>query len=298
MTRKLRSAPYGRQGSKVRIAPWIVWIASFVMHKKWGELFAGSCAVTLNKPCVKWEFLNDKDEWISNFLSVLRDRHQKAELLRQLRYSAWEKANYEQCTATIKGRLPLPSDPVELARIFLVNNCQSFDRSGRTFSVSEVKSGISKWKRINEYIDFMAECIRDCTIFNLDYSEALKIRQIDDPKTLIYVDGPYVGVEKTFYAANKRDGFDHVALREALERSQASLLVSYEDHPLIRDLYSESDGWLIKQMDVTRSLGNNGKRARELLIVRKSAWAQNQTGTMRSPSGLRDLYGLDGEPLL
>ena len=297
MTKKLKSAPYGRAGSKVRLAPWIVWLASFVIHKKWGELFAGSCAVTLNKPCVTWEFLNDRDEWISNFLCVLRNRSQKAELLRQLRYTAWEKANYEQCTATIKGRLTLPNDPVELARIFLVNNCQSFDRSGRTFSVSEVKSGIGKWKRINEYIDFMADRIRDCTIFNVDYSEALKIRQIDDPKTLIYVDAPYVDAEKTFYAVNKREGFDHVALRAALECSKASLLISYEEHPLIRDLYSEADGWLIKQVDVTRSLGNNGKRARELLLIRKSTWARQQDGTMPSPSGLRQLYGLDGEPL-
>ena len=184
-----------------------------------------------------------------------------------------------------------------MARIFLVNNCQSFNRSGRTFSVSEVKSGISKWKRINEYIDFMAERIRDCTIFNLDYSDALKIRQIDDPKTLIYVDAPYVSVERTFYAVNKRDGFDHQALREALECTQASLLISYEEHPLVRDLYSEADGWLIKQVDVTRSLGNSGKQARELLIIRKSAWARQQDGTMPSPSGLRQLYGLDGEPV-
>lgn len=294
---KSRSAPYGRPGGKVRIAPWIVWLGSFVKHEKWGELFAGSCAVTLNKPSVNWEFLNDRDEWISNFLSVLRNRGQKAELLRQLRYSAWEKANYGLCAAIIQGRLPLPSDPVELARVFLVNNCQSFDRSGRTFSVSDVKSGISKWKRINEYIDFMAERIRDCTIFNLDYSEALKIRQIDDPKTLIYVDAPYVDVEKTFYAVNKRDGFDHVALHDAVERTQASLLISYEEHPLIRGLYSEADGWLIKHVDVTRSLGNKGKQARELLIIRKSAWARQQDGTMPSPSGLQQLYGLDGEPL-
>ncbi len=293
-----KSAPFGRAGSKVRLAPWIVWVASLIMHRKWGELFAGSCAATLNKPPVKWEFLNDKDQWISNFLSVLRNRSQKAELLRLLRYSAWEKADYERCTATIKGRLPLPNDPVELARVFLVNNCQSFDRSGRTFSVSEVKSGICKWKRIDEYIDQMADRIRDCTIFNLDYSEALKIRQMDDPKMLIYVDGPYVDVEKTFYAENKHDGFDHVALRQGIECSQASFLVSYEDHPQVRDLYSEADGWLIQEADVTRSLGNNGKRARELLIVRKSEWAQKQAGAMPSPDGRQELYGLHGESLV
>ncbi len=294
---KSRSAPYGRAGSKVRLADWIVWVASFVPHRKWGELFAGTCAVTLNKPRVNWEFLNDKDEMIYNFLSVLRDRRQKAELLRRLRYTSWDRADYGYCTSVIKGRTARPDDPVELARIFLVNNCQSFDRSGRTFSVSDVKSGIGKWKRIAEYIDYMADRIQDCTILNLDYADALALPQINDPSALIYIDAPYVDVEKTFYTVNKRDGFDHVALRTRLDECRASVLLSYEDHPEIRTLYPPAEGWIIKERSVTRSLGNNGKRATELLIVRKSEWAARQEGTMPSRSGLRDMYDLEGKPV-
>lgn len=164
---KSRSAPYGRAGSKVRLARWIVWVASFVVHRKWGELFAGTCAVTINKPRVKWEFLNDEDELIYNFLRVLRDRQQKAELLRRLRYTCGERPDYGYCTSVIKGLAERPDDPVELARVFLVNNCQSFDRSGRTFSVSDVKSGIGKWKRMPEYVDYMAaRSPRDVAIRN------------------------------------------------------------------------------------------------------------------------------------
>lgn len=295
---RTKSAPYGRAGSKVRLAPWIDWVASFVIHQNWGELFSGSCAVTLNKRRVNWEFLNDKDEWIANFLSVLRSRKQKAELLRRLRYSAWEKADFEQCTAIIRGRLPKPNDPIERARIFLVNNRQSFDRSGRTFSVSDVNSGIENWKCINDSIEQMSDRIRDCTILNLDYADVLKMKQVNDPRTLVYADPPYVDAEKDYYAVNKRDGFDHGALRNSLESCQASLVLSYEDHPLVRDLYSPVDGWHIKQADVTRYLGNNGKKARELLIVRKSGWARQQAGSMASPSGLRDIFGLDGESVL
>jgi DNA adenine methylase len=295
---RLKSAPYGRAGSKVRLSAWLTWLGSFVIHEKWGELFAGSCAVTLNKIPARWEFLNDKDLWIYNFLCVLRIEKQKKELIRRLRYSAWEKEDFERCTAIIKGLFPAPEDPVELARIFLVNNCQSFDRSGRTFSVSEIKSGLGKWKRIDEYIDFMAARIRDTTIFNLDYSDALKLKQVDDPKTLIYIDSPYVDAEKTFYAVNKQGGFDHSALRGAIEECKASFIVSYEDHPLVRNLYSETDGWIVKEMEATRSLGNSGIRATELMIVRRSVWAERQNGTMRSASGLKDMFGLEGESLM
>ena len=203
---KLKSAPFGRAGSKVRLSPWILSIATHVVHKKWGELFAGSCAATLNKPAAKkWEFLNDKDEWIANFLSVLRNRKQMAELLRLLKYSAWEKADFEQCTEIIKGHLPRPEDPAELARIFLVNNCMSFDKSGRTFSVSEVQSGVGKWKRIAEYIEKMAKRIKDCTIFNLDYAEVLQLKQVDDPLMLVFADPPYCDEEKAYYAVNKAE---------------------------------------------------------------------------------------------
>ncbi len=37
--------PYGRAGSKVRLALWIISQADRIAHTRWGELFAGTCAV-------------------------------------------------------------------------------------------------------------------------------------------------------------------------------------------------------------------------------------------------------------
>lgn len=293
----LISSPFGRAGSKMRLAPWILSIISHVPHQKFGELFAGSCALTLNKRAVKWEFLNDRDRWISDFLSLLRNREQKAELLRRLRYSAWEEADYEQCTNIIKGHVPRPNDPVEVARVFLINNCMSFNRSGRTFSISDGNSGIGKWKRIADHIERMARRIRDCTILNRDFAEVLQMKQINDPQMLIYADAPYCGEEKAYYAVNKIEGFDHHAFRKSLDQCKASLLISYQDHAIVRDIYRREDGWITKEAEVTRSLGNSGKRVRELLIVRKSAWSATQQSGI-SESGKQDFFGLEGEPLV
>lgn len=293
----LISSPIGRAGSKIRQSPWILSVISHVPHRNWGEIFAGSCGVTINKQKRQWEFLNDKDKWIAGFLRVLRNPRQTADLLRRLKYTAWEKEDFECCTKIIKGQLPSPEDPVELARTFLVNNCMSFDKSGRTFSVSESTSGTGKWKRIHEHIEAMVKRIKDCTIFNLDYTEVLELKQVDDPQTLVYADPPYVEVEKNYYQVNKGEGFDHHAFRQSLDKCKASLLISYADHEMIRDLYRREDGWITKEADFTRSLGNSGKRARELLLVRRSPWSIRQRGGF-SEAGIYSFEGLEGEPLL
>lgn len=268
--------PYGRAGSKFRLAPWIISHANRIPHTRWGELFAGTCAVTLRKTKVAWEFQNDADQWIHNFWEVMRNRRHKAELLRRVRYTGWERADFDECVATTRGERPLVSDPIERARIFLVRNVQSFNKSSRTHSISDKSSGIHKWKHMAQRIEAMSQRIQDCHIFSLDYSQALDIALINDPQTLVYSDPPYHGVEKTFYDVNKRDGFDHRAFRDRLDRCTASLIVSYEQCDPILDLYLPTDGWSIREKEVTRSLANNAKQAVELLLIRKSDWARKQ----------------------
>jgi len=247
--------------------------------------------VTLCKERTHWEFLNDRDQWISGFLMVLRDRAQKAELLRRLRYSAWETADFNRCCKTIKGELPAPVAPVERACVFLVNNQQSYNKSGRTHSICDTNSGIPKWKRIHEHIEFMAARIRDCAVLCKDYGEALHMPEVDDPRMLVYADPPYLDVEKTFYSVNKREGFDHRAFRESLDRCQASLLVSYERDPNgeVLDLYKPGDGWRVDDKRVTRSLGNKGKEATELLFIRMSDWARERAPRWRIKR-VRDMF--------
>jgi len=298
MVNKIKKAQYGRAGSKVQLSERINWIASFILHESWGELFAGTCAATLGKPSVNWEFLNDTDKWVYSYHKVLQDPRQTEELLHKLRDTAWEEVDSEHCSAIINGRSTSPQDPVELALAFLVTECQFNNRSGQTLSEGDGQSGLNKWKRMPKHIKEMSKRIQDCAIFNLDYSEVLKMRPVNDPKTLIYVAPPCCGAENALDSQDKRESFDHAALRLALDDCQASLLVRCEDDPFIRDLYREADGWIILPTDLGQFLGNNKKRAQKIFICRRSTWAQEQRGTIASESGLREIFDLDGTSLL
>jgi site-specific DNA-adenine methylase len=284
------TCPFGRAGSKQRLASWIVHHASSIPHTKWGELFAGTCAVTLAKEPVEWEFLNDADRWIADFLRVARDDQLRTDLFTRLRFSAWDQTDFNNCCDITEGRIPAPEDVVERARALLVSNQQSFDKSGRTHSISDTSSGIPKWNRLPDIIQEFADRIRCCHVMSLDYSIALRKPPINDPCTLVYADPPYVGVEQRFYAVNKGPGFDHAAFRSALDSCDASMMVSYEDHPIVRELYQKSDGWEIQQRDVTRALANNGKPATELLLIRLSPWAAARSENRRSRKIMRPIF--------
>ena len=95
-----------------------------------------------------------------------------------------------------------------------------------------------------------------------------------------------------YYAENKQAGFDHHAFRKSLDDCQASIIVSYEDCPPIRELYLLKDGWQIEERVVTRSLGNNAKSAKELLLIRPSAWAAERYQPVRYR--IQDAFDDDG----
>ena len=286
----IKSAPYGRPGSKFRLARWITRRAGWIPHQKWGELFAGTCSVTLQKEPVKWEFLNDRNLWISNVLSVLRDRDQSAKLLRLLRFSAWEDHDCERCAAAIKKPFSSVRDPVEPAREFLVANQQSFNKLGLYHSICDRHTAIQKWKHIGDHVIAMADRIRDCHIFDRDYTEVLTLPQVNDPTTLIYADPPYVTVEKDFYDVNRAEGFDHAAFRKSLDACQASIMVSYAVCRKVRDLYSAADGWEIEKKKVKRCLGNQGKTVTELLLIRMSDWAAENALKPPRRMRVRDIF--------
>ncbi len=256
---KRKSTPFGRAGSKTNLAKWIIHNASGIPHTRWGELFAGTGVVTLNKEPVEWEFLNDRDAWIVDCLSVFRDQESRAELMRRLKKTPWSELEFTASCEIIKGIRPCPEDPIEKARIFLVNNLQSFNRSGRTHTRSAKVDVIRKWKRLPEKIEAFANRITQCHLFHRDYRDVLQLPEVDDPQTLVYADPPYFGVEKNFYNENKVEGFNHKLLRASLDGCRASCIVSYEDCPQVRDLYLSEDGWQIEQKRVRRALGNNSK---------------------------------------
>jgi site-specific DNA-adenine methylase len=137
-----------------------------------------------------------------------------------------------------------------------------------SWSTSLERSRPRLWAHLPGQLAQFAERLREVVLECDDYEPVL--RRYDSPKTLFYLDPPYVGVEGQYYSANHDAGFDHIRLREVLNTIQGSVVISYYDHPVVRDLYQ---GWRIVCKLVTVDAGAVKRSATELLIVHESTYA-------------------------
>ena len=82
----------------------------------------------------------------------------------------------------------------------------------------------------------------------------------DSEASFFYCDPPYVEVAGYRRSFNR---IDHVRLLGALKGAKGNWLLSYNDHPWVRELYEEFPHYLV---EVYYSINPGGKRTRELLI--------------------------------
>ena len=243
MTRLPAAFPY--VGGKWRLAPQIIRLLP--PHRLFVELFGGSAAVTLAKPRSTIEVLNDIDEDVVNFFTVLRESDLRAQLCDRLHYTPFSRAQFEACVD-----MPPPADRVLRAWRFYVLARQQFGgfrpaNYGRGFTGStrgrwRTEPGKTRppggcagtFHRQIGLLGEIAERLRDVHIECRDFAEI--IDQWDRPDACFYVDAPYVGTEG-YYDNGSFGAIRHVELANALNRARARVLVSYYPHPSLGELY-------------------------------------------------------------
>lgn len=252
---KLTSPPVRYPGGKWRIASWI--IAQFPPHLTYCEPFCGGASVFFRKQPSYHEVLNDLDGEIVNFFEVLRARPD--ELERQLRLTPFSRTEYYASFA--------PSgDPLERARQFYVLTRQGFGgyarRTGWRFERNDRrgKKLTEEWNDI-DWVHMAAERLKDAMIENDD---ALKvISRFDDPRTLFYVDPPYLGTSRgrlDHYRCELAGEEDHVRLADQLLAVQGMVIISGYPSALYDELYK---GWTV--LETTNPTNGNGTSAIERL---------------------------------
>jgi DNA adenine methylase len=115
--------------------------------------------------------------------------------------------------------------------------CRTIDLLHARFSSMRVRSG-------------------GCT--NLDFSVLIEDKA---RPALLYLDPPYVEVGNSLYQYGFDEG-DHVRLAELLKRTSHPWVLSYDDHPLVRKLYSWAD---IEGVEVGYSISRRTRKV-ELII--------------------------------
>lgn len=264
-----------RVGGKNKLAEWIC--SHLPAHNVYCEPFSGSFAVgmSLPKPSgTKYrKVFNDIDGHLSNFFAVLRDHTN--ELVNMISLSPYSRSDFYKAHEYITSNKDFSQDdPVERARQFLIYNRQSiFGKETDTWCIARKGENIAyTWANLPSDLKSAAEALQGVYIENLDYKDLLP--KWDSPTTLLYMDPPYLDVEKDFYQVNKKNGFDHEELAKLALSVEASFVISYYDSEQIRDLYP---GCKFETKEVIKHMQTSQKnKATELLIIKENDYAKKE----------------------
>lgn len=220
------------------------------------EVFAGAAWVLFARNAAPVEILNDLDGRLVNLYRVVRDTPDK--LARALEYLPKSRELYREFS-----RAPFPKDPVEAAAVYyyLVKNAFS-GQLGCGFSAGRKYAG--RYSMRNDFRAWAGRLNR-VTVENLDFADCL--RRYDGPDTVFYLDPPYVGTER--YYGRDFTPADHGRLRDTLAGLSGRWLVSYNDRPEVRELYSDYN---IEEVEPTYCA------------------AKVEAGGKREPSARRELF--------
>lgn len=268
-------------GGKRNLAPRIVELLG--PHRVYWELGCGSMAVLLAKPAAAMETAVDLHGDLVNLAEVVRDSALGPQLYRRLRRTLTCEAFFDEADQFMRvvEEETLPAKPgAKLERAYQYFVCSWMGRNGTAGLLATHKGpycarytakgghAATRWGSAIRSIPAWRQRLRRVTILQRDLFEILP-RIEDAPETSIYVDPPYV--KKGAKYLHDFTPADHTRLARELKRFRhARVVLSYYEHPRVRELYA---GRSIEAIDVSKAMGNQGRRgesdarATELLIT-------------------------------
>lgn len=249
-------------------------------HRVYWEPFCGSMSVLLAKPPCVMETVNDLHGDLINLARVIQDGRLGSELYRRLRRTFMSDVLHREAADRYRtagyGNDCVPN--VDRAYDYFL--CAWLGRNGvagtgsynQGFCVRYTANGghaATRWTSVVESIPAWRRRLRNVTILCRDAFELLA-RLDDEPGAVVYLDPPYL-VKGAKYVHDFADR-QHEDLAVAVRRFRsARVVVSYYDHPRLKDLYP---GWTKRTIEVTKSLVNQGMRdkggavkATEVLLI-------------------------------
>jgi len=241
-------------GGKSRLAPTI---CHFIPeHTCYVEPFAGAGWVFFRKGMSKTEVLNDADSDLVTLYLCLREHPD--ELIRQLDYLLPSRKLF-----TLYVSQEGLTDIQRAARLFyLIKNAFGAKLTGRP-SFGYSRKGKSAFNAISapDLLRAVHKRLSRVFIENVDFAEVF--RRYDSAESFFYCDPPYMDIE--FYR-EPFEAADHLRLCECLADARGNWLLSYNDHPRVRELYADFPQYWV---GVRYTCGLADKQVRELLVAKR-----------------------------
>ncbi len=246
--------PLSYIGGKNRVAKRV--IAMLPEHLTYVEPFAGGAQVFFHKAPSAVEILNGLDGEVVNFFRICQLHYE--ELLRYLRFTLASRDWFALYELTPPASL---TDVQRAARFFyLQKNAYAGLVARRNFKLCVEKTPNFNPGRLAAVIEKAHERLQKVQIENRPYDEV--IERCDRPTTLFYLDPPYW--ERKLYNFNF-DEEDFVKMKKVLEAVKGKFVLSLNDLPAVRKLFSEFRFTEFEMAYSSQKMA--GKRFKELLIT-------------------------------
>lgn len=241
-------------GGKRRLAKHILPMIS--QHTCYVEPFAGAAAILFLKPMSKVEVVNDINQDLISLYRVIQ--HHLDEFVRQFRWAITSRKIYEWLQETPPETL---TDIQRAARFFYLQKLSFGGKvDGRTFGTATTSPPRLNLLRLEEDLSQAHIRLSRVTVEHLPWQRC--ILKYDRPHSFFLLDPPYWQTEG--YGVPFE--FDqYLALADQMKTIQGRALLTINDHPDIRDVFSD---FQIKSVDINYTVGGAGKgKARKELLI-------------------------------
>ena len=207
------------------------------------EVFGGAGWVLFakEKQSGQLEVYNDIDGNLVNLFRCVK--YHCGEVQRELDWMLASREQFFDCLEQVEMRGL--TDIQRAARFFYTVKI-SFGCDRRTYATSA--------KTIDNaaaYLEKVKERLRGVNIEHKDFADLIRV--YDRKNALFYLDPPYMGAEGYYHSPFKVD--DHQRLKDVLEGIKGRFILSYNDHPLVWELYA---GYHIEAITRKTTLAGNG----------------------------------------
>ena len=240
-------------GGKRRLAKHI--LPEFPDHKCYVEPFCGGAAMFFMKEPTKVEVVNDINGDVVNLYRVVKNHLE--EFIRQFKWSLVSREMFKWLEVTPPETL---TDIQKAARFYyLQQTCFGSKPVGRVFGTACTTPPKLNLLRIEEHLSQAHLRLSRTYIENMGWRKC--IAKYDRPDTLFYLDPPYwqtagYGVEFPWE--------EYEDMADAMASAKGNVILSINDHPDIRELFSE---FRKKEVGLNHQVGGKGgKKAGELII--------------------------------
>lgn len=225
------------------------------------EPFAGSAAVSINCTNINNVYLNDINEYIANFLTVVSNEKTGKQLLNELQKISIDDDAFQEARIRQKDHGSWNISNISLAtETWMLKNC-SFNSGGNIFSSREDIWKHNKLEELRKIIESLSR--RNVKVENenaLYFLEEGKF--LESPNCFVYCDPPYIAgtrSKQNLYGVYDMQSItEHSELLMTIENAKAKIALSgyssklYDEYLLNRGWYKYSLGEFNKGCDVSK----------------------------------------------